>query len=198
MKILPILAILLISCTANVEQSESVEKQKSVETVKDTIEKVATDIVRLEPKEFTNLPKEIISDLEKRGCTIPQSSMPVEKQNVIKGEFRQKGQADWAVLCSIDKSSTVLVYWNESTDKVAEILKQPDDDFSQKPGDPKVEFSIMINVAGAAEIDRYYRAFGGSKPPPINHQAIEYGYVEKASMIHYFDGKKWWELQGSD
>jgi hypothetical protein len=89
-----------------------------------------------------------------------------------------------------------LVYWNKSAKEVAEIEKREDDDFSPNTGE--IEYSRAIDVADAKDIDRYYKEFGGPKPPEITHQAIADIAVEKASDIFYFDGKKWWQLQGSD
>ena len=33
---------------------------------------------------------------------------------------------------------------------------------------------------------RHYDAYGGPKPPPIDHQGIDDAFVEKASVVHYF------------
>ncbi|MEO8658007.1 MAG: hypothetical protein ABI693_06030 [Bryobacteraceae bacterium] len=45
-------------------------------------------------------------------------------------------------------------------------------------------------------MDRY-RAYGGPKPPPIDHQGIESG-GDKASVVLYHYRGKWLTLQGAD
>ena len=49
-------------------------------------------------------------------------------QNVIKGEFAKPGQIDWAVLCSIGRVSSILVFWSGSETNPAEIEKTKDMD----------------------------------------------------------------------
>ena len=43
-----------------------------------------------------------------------------------------------------------------------------------------------------------YEAYGGRKPPRIDHQGIDDGYLEKASYVLYYHRGKWLELQGAD
>src|ERR1700689_5979889 len=75
-------------------------------------EKADRQVRRLPPAAFSQLPKNLIAELQRRGCTIPQVPMIEGRQNVIKGEFAKPGQTDWAVLCSIGQISSFLVFWN--------------------------------------------------------------------------------------
>jgi hypothetical protein len=45
---------------------------------------------------------------------------------------------------------------------------------------------------------RHYRAYGGPKPPNIDHQGIDDAFIEKASTTHYFHQGKWLKLTGAD
>jgi hypothetical protein len=55
-------------------------------------------IVRLSPRAFGELPGNVVQELQRRGCTIPQESYSKRRNNVIKGRFAKPGQTDWAVL----------------------------------------------------------------------------------------------------
>lgn len=156
------------------------------------------NVVRLKPKEFLELPEKIIKDLEKRSCTIPQSYIANEKHNVIQGEFRKKGQKDWAVLCSKNKTSSILVYWSGLVKNVASVAATEDRVFLQGIGEDKIGFSRVIDVADAKYIYDHYKAYGGVKPPKIEHQGINDIFAEKASTVMYFHKRKWLELQGAD
>lgn len=149
-------------------------------------------LVRLKPTVFSQLPKSVISYLEKRGCTIPQ--VPglglTEPHNVIRGQFAKRNQFDWAVLCSRNRVSTILVFWNGSTKSVAEIGAESE---SEEDG-----FHKLIEVADKDYILDHYYAYGGKKPPEIRHQGINDIYVEKASEVHYFYRNRWLQLQGAD
>jgi hypothetical protein len=157
------------------------------------------EIVRLSPTAFPHLPKSIMRYLQARGCTVPQTFDNATPHNVIRGQFAKRGQFDWAVLCSRNRVSSILIFWNGSTRTVAEIAKTPDDDFLQTVNsNGKQGFSRFIGVVGKNFILEHYKRYGGTKPPPISHQGIEDGFVEKASMVHYFYRRRWLELQGSD
>jgi hypothetical protein len=155
--------------------------------------------VRLSPTAFSQLPKTIMRHLRARGCTVPQAFSSTSPHNVIRGQFAKRGQFDWAVLCSRNRVSSILIFWNGSTRTVAEIAKTPDREYLQViDSDGKIGFSRVIGVVGKHFILEHYKRYGGTKPPPIFHQGIENAFVEKASMVHYFYRRRWLELQGAD
>jgi hypothetical protein len=155
--------------------------------------------VRLKPSAFSQLPKNIVSYLQKRGCTVPQVFGETKPHNVIRGEFARSGQFDWAVLCSRKCASTILVFWNGSTKSVSETARAEDRNFLQTISEGgKVGFSRAIDVVDKDYILEHYREYGGTKPPPITHQGINDAYVEKASTVLYFYRKRWLELHGAD
>jgi hypothetical protein len=120
------------------------------------------------------------------------------RHNVIKGEFSKPGQTDWAVLCSIGGVSSILIFWNGSTLKPAEIEKAPDQDRLQSWGGDKIVYSRAITPVDAKYIQDHYQAYGGEKPPPINHQGVDDAFVGKASVVLYLDRDKWLHLSGAD
>ena len=54
-----------------------------------------------------------------------------------------------------------------------------------------------IRAANRPYIVEHYRAYGGPKPPPIDHQGIEDG-TEKGSTIYYHYRGRWFQLTGAD
>ena len=155
-------------------------------------------VVRLRPAAFLELPKNLMADLQRRGCTIPQASMIKERQNVIKGEFARPGQTDWAVLCSVSRVSSILVFWNGSASNPADIAKRKDINGLQGWVDDKIVYSRAITPVGKAFIVEHFDAYGGPKPPPIDHQGMDDAFVGKASTIHYFYQGTWLQFTGAD
>ncbi|MGD1095263.1 MAG: hypothetical protein ABSB35_25135 [Bryobacteraceae bacterium] len=153
---------------------------------------------RLQPAAFAQLPKNLVSELQRRGCTIPQVPMIEGLQNVIKGEFAKPGQTDWAVLCSVGRVSSILVFWNGSVTNPAEIAKRPDMDRLQGWGGDKIVYSWGITPIGKDYIMEHYNAYGGEKPPPIDHQGVDDAFYGKASEVLYFYEGKWLHLSGAD
>jgi len=78
---------------------------------------------RLPPSGFSQLPPGVRRALEERGCMIPQSSERRQPHNVIRGEFQQPGQLDWAVLCSRARVSTILVFWKGNPAEVDSVAR---------------------------------------------------------------------------
>jgi len=119
-------------------------------------------------------------------------------QNVIEGEFTRKGQTDWAVLCSVNRVSTILVFRNASERNPSELAREDDIDKLQAVGGDAIVYSRAISRVGREYILSHYRAYGGPKPPTIDHQGIDDAFVEKASVVHYFRAGRWLKLSGAD
>jgi hypothetical protein len=155
-------------------------------------------VSRLRPSAFPELPNNITLDLQRRGCTIPQAAGIKARHNVIKGEFAKPGQTDWAVLCSVNDASSILIFWNGSGTNPAQIEKQDDKYRLQSDADNKMVYSRAIEPVGESFIMKHYAAYGGEKPPPIYHQGIDDQFVGKASVVWYFYRGKWIHLTGAD
>lgn len=117
---------------------------------------------------------------------------------MIKGEFAKPGQTDWAVLCSTGRVSTILVFWNASEIKPAEIATGNDEDRLQGWSENKIVYSREIEPVEKPYIIDHYTAYGGPKPPPIDHQGISDVFVGKVSVVYYFYEGKWLQLSGAD
>lgn len=155
--------------------------------------------LRLSPQSFHQLPYNIIRNLQGRGCTIPQIFGANEPGNVVSGEFITKGQKDWAVLCSRNRNSSILVFRDGSVNRVSAVAPLPDSGFLQTiDGGGSIGFSRSIDAVGEDYILKHYHEYGGPKPPNIDHQGIADAFVEKASVVHYYHRGKWLELQGAD
>jgi len=168
------------------------------EDLKAKFDEAERRIVRLPPAGFPQIPSNIVRDLQRRGCTVPQETFSNKPNNVVRGEFVKPGQTDWAVLCSVKGVSTILVYWNGSETRPAAIAALEDRNFIQGITPAKVGFSRGIAPVGKDFIMRHYDAYGGPKPPPIDHQGIDDAFIEKASVTWYFEGGKWLKLTGAD
>jgi len=147
-------------------------------------------IVRLQPTAFPELPGNIVRELQRRGCTVPQTAYSKKAHNVIKGEFDKAGQTDWAVLCSVKGVSTILVFWNGSEKNPAAVARMEDRNFLQSINTNDPGFSRGIRPVGNDFIMGHYNAYGGPKPPPIDHHGIDDAFIEKASVVWYFFGGK--------
>ena len=163
--------------------------------------KKATDsnLERLPPIALHQLPKRVVRSLQARGCKIPQTDLEPRPNNVIRGEFAKKGQTDWAVLCSRGGASSILVFWGGSTKAPTELAKAPDDAYWLGNAREGFHYYRQLMVADRDYILVHYREYGRGQPvPPINHDGIDDGFLEKGSEVYYRYRGKWVSLPGAD
>ena len=131
---------------------------------------------------------------------IPQSYIFSRPQNAIQGQFYRPGQSDWAVLCSRDGASTILIYPAGKVRAVEELAREKDQLHIEttQEGAAILGFLRLIRPIGEEWIVSHYDAYGGPKPPPIDHQGIDDAYVEHASVVRYWHNGQWLELTGAD
>lgn len=163
-----------------------------------SLETTDRQIARLPPTAFKQLPKNLVAELQRRGCTIPQVPMTLGQRGIIRAEFAKPGQTDWAVLCSVGRASSILVFWNGSEINPARIAKTKDIDRLQSWADSKMVYSRQIEPVDRAYITVHYKTYGGPKPPPIDHKGINDIFVGKASVVYYFYKGKWLQFTGAD
>ena len=160
-------------------------------------EEAAGKIRRLPVESFGELPAAVVRVLNARNCKVPQPSEGAPR-NVIRGEFFVKGESGWAVLCSVNRSTTLLVFRNDRDTSPDTVNSSEDRSYLQGLGGGEIGYSREITAAGRDFILRHYRAYGGPEPPPIEHQGIDDAFVGKASVTWYFHRGKWQRLQGAD
>jgi hypothetical protein len=106
---------------------------------------------------------------------------------------------DIAVLCSKEKASLILVFRGGSIGSVAELAEQSDADFLQVVAAGSVfGYSRALDVADEKYIQEHYDRYGGPKPPPLEHQGINDIFVGKGSVVWYWYGGRWLQLQGAE
>jgi hypothetical protein len=117
---------------------------------------------------------------------------------VIRGAFEGVAPVDWAVLCSRERVSTILVFQAGDPRRVTGIATRPDAEFLQVVAPGRIGFSRAIAVAPADSIRARHRRSGGQEPPSLTHAGIDDAFVEKASVVWYRHQGKWLQLTGSD
>jgi len=161
-------------------------------------EKADLAVRRLEPSAIKGLPDWLVSDLRRRQCLIPQSFAAGEPHNAISGRFNDGDVADWAVLCSRNRVSTVLVFWDGSAANVAEVQPQPDNHYLQGASATSIEYSRAIFVAPPEHIRAAQKEHRVTIVRSPTHDGINLAFLEKASSIWYWSGGKWLHIPDAD
>ena len=159
-------------------------------------ERADLETVRLQPAHFVGAPEPVKATLSRLGCQIPQPWGESRRRNLIRGEFMEAGRTQWAVLCSRNRSAAIIVIEEDGRVR-AKLASRPDWRELQSIGDEQ-GYSRGLSPVGRDFILDTCRAFGGPKPPPIDHQGIDDAFIGKYSSVHYFHEGKWLLLQGAD
>jgi hypothetical protein len=160
--------------------------------------------VRLAPSEFPGVPPAIVAALEERGCRVPQPYTVGGPHNLIRGRFRNAEQQDWAILCSRDRHSSLLILWGASPDDVTDFGSGPDVNCLQDYGDELPGYNCLIATSSEDMILHNLRVYAeqgvetARNAPPITHDGIEDAVVEKGSTIRYLHGGRWYAFPGGD
>lgn len=145
--------------------------------------------IRLLPvSSYPQLPATIAQQLTEKGCMIPQTYEAREPENVIHGAFEREGSSDWAVLCSVNRVTTLYVFFQSDLSHAIALRRQPD---SQWLG---VEWSLDYGSAWgiAARPARLMPSKARA-----DHDGIEDAFVEQSSTVHYFQNGRWMSFDGS-
>ncbi len=141
------------------------------------------------------LPPAVRLSLESRGCTIPQTYAERAPHNVTVGSIMGRGGTDWAVLCSVQRVSRVLIFPSGQADHVVEWESSDDLGWLQGIGDGAIGYSRAIDVVSPESIHKYAK---DDLPNPLDHDGIDEAFIEKGSTIHYWNGSDWLNIPGSD
>jgi hypothetical protein len=121
-------------------------------------EKELIEIVRLPVAAFHELPPGIAAILNSRACSIPQPYPHSRPRNVVQGEFFERGEKAWAIVCSSGKASTILVFRHDG-DQTPHELGSFEDRESVTKQDDTFRYCRDIAAVGREEILRHRESY---------------------------------------
>ncbi|HEY3704954.1 MAG TPA: hypothetical protein VGL22_07830 [Terracidiphilus sp.] len=152
----------------------------------------------LPPASFPDLPQTVAGELNRRGCLIPQTYQARRPENVVHGSFERAGSSDWAVLCSVEGTVSLLVFFEGGVSKPAKVATARETERLQvHDSGGEMGFSWGID---AASPQRIHDAQNGLSPRPgrVEHDAIADSIVERKTLYRYFDKGSWSVLDMPD
>lgn len=148
----------------------------------------------LRPSALPDMPRALRAELDRRGCTVPQSH---RGENVIQGHFGAPGQTDWAALCSSRGWSTILVSWGGSAQCPPELRRAPDLNNQTRVGE-HTAFTRSIHTTARYQVhDVAGRPVLPERFVDLEHEAIEDLNEGWGSTVWSCQGGKWVEFPGS-
>jgi hypothetical protein len=140
---------------------------------------------------FPQLPAEVQQELSRRGCLIPQTYEAQRPENVIHGGFERPGSSDWAVLCSVEGTVSLLVFFGDHPGQPSVLASSPETERLQPHGSSGVlGFNWGIDTASPQQV---HDAQAGMtpRPPPLDHDTIADSVVEHTTIYHFYTKGAW-------
>ena len=137
---------------------------------------------------FPALPQAIVAVLNDHHCLIPQTYEARRPENVIRGSFEKQGSDDWAVLCSVNGTTTLYVFFQSQTGTPISLRQQRNTEWlgAEIVGAYGSAWGIALRRPSHIPV-----AKSDQLHPPLDHDGIEDSNIEKSSSIHYFQGGSW-------
>jgi hypothetical protein len=140
---------------------------------------------------FPELPAVTRTELDRRGCVIPQTYEAHRPENVIHGSFEKPGSSDWAVLCSAEGTVSLLVFFASVPEKPTTIAALPETQ--------RLQVHDLTGVLGfnwgidPASPEQIHEAQAGMvpRPLPLDHDAVADAVIEHRTVYHYYAKSAW-------
>jgi hypothetical protein len=148
---------------------------------------------------FPELPATVVRLLVRRGCTIPQTYEAHRPENVVHASLEHAGSSDWAILCSVEGTVSLLVFFDGGAPQppgqperepavLASTLET--NRLQAHPGSTVLGFNWGIDPASP---QRVHDAQIGLAPRPgrLDHDALADSVVEHRTVYHFYVGSTW-------
>ncbi len=152
---------------------------------------------RLPVSSFPQLPPNVSAVLIQRGCMIPQTWQAHRPENVIHGSFSRSGAVDWAVLCSINGETSLLVFFAQSQNP-QQLAEWPEQSRLQRH-DPSGVLGFNWGI-DAATPEQFHDAFTAqdNPPPTPDHDAVADSVIDQKTIYHLYQQGKWKQYEADE
>ena len=147
---------------------------------------------------FPQLPSAVQGALTRRGCLIPQTYEAHRPENIVRASLERKGSSDWAVLCSVDGTVSLLVFLASANGEPAVLASASETSRLQAHGSSSVlGFNWAIDPASPervheARLDMRY------PPPRPDHDALADSIVDRKTVYRFYSRGTWTILETED
>jgi len=166
--------------------------RKNLALGENSFEAAAQKVRGLAPKSFHILPKEIVNELERRHCEIPQDDTARQGDitNVIHGSFFARESSDWAVLCKEKVDFYILVFRQNDADHPSKLASAPVINSLEGIGNDLIGYVRRIKTLDRRRFAKYC-AFGKDRKVVLMHDAISDAMSDRFESVYYWKYDKW-------
>jgi len=155
-------------------------------------------VEHLPASSFPMLPPAVAVELNRRECLIPQTYEAHGPENVIHGSFKHAGETDWAVLCSVHGTVSLLVFFEGAAETPAVVSSAPETARLQLNNSTgEFGFDWGIDVASPEQVHEAQLDMR-RRPPRLDHDAVASSIIDGETTYRFFNGSIWTILDTSD
>jgi hypothetical protein len=155
---------------------------------------------------FPELPASIVDLLNRRGCTIPQTYEAHHPENVVHASLERSGSSDWAVLCSVSGTVSLLVFFDSGTvmgSSKGQVKAQQPVVLASAAESERLQAHDTSGVLGfnwgidPATPEQVHEAQSGleHRPALVDHDALADSMVEHQTIYHFYAKATWTLLE---
>lgn len=145
---------------------------------------------RLPLSSFPELPPSVRGVLAQRGCMIPQTWEARRPENVVHGAFFQSGHQDWAVLCSQNGESSLLVF-RDGIGVPVELASYKDTNrLAPTNENGYLGYAWGLDTASPTRLRQF------APGQRFDHDGIEASIIEHSSVLHFYRDGQWITIEG--
>jgi hypothetical protein len=139
---------------------------------------------------FPQLPPDIQDALTRRGCLIPQTYEAHQPENVVNASFERHGSSDWAVLCSVDGTASLLVFFASRGDPMVLVTAAETDRLEAHGLSPVLGFNWGIDPASPEAVHLAQLAMR-HPPPRLDHDALADSAIDRKTIYRVYLKGAW-------
>jgi hypothetical protein len=144
---------------------------------------------------FPDLPDPMQEALNQRGCLIPQTYEAHQPENVVRARFERPGSLDWAVLCSVHGTVSLLVFFSSNPAQPVVLASAPETQRLQSHGANGVlGFNWGIDPATPNQVHQAQSGLA-HQPPWVDHDAVADSVVDHRTVYHFYAKNAWTLLE---
>ena len=147
---------------------------------------------------FPQLPAVVQQSLTHRGCLIPQTYEAHQPENVVHASLDHHGSSDWAVLCSVNGTVSLLAFISAGNGEPAVLATAPETSRLQPHGSSnRLGFNWAIDSASPQAV--HEAQLNMRHPPPrLDHDALADSVVEGRTIYRFYSHSTWTTLDTED
>ena len=148
---------------------------------------------------FPALPEGVAGVLNRRGCTIPQTYQARRPENVVHASLEHAGSSDWAVLCSVEGTVSLLVFFDgsgETREQQAMVLvtAHEKERLQAHPGSLVLGFNWGIDPASPQQVHDAQNGMA-KRPAWVDHDSLADSVVYQGTVYHFYSKSAWTLLE---